>query len=96
MLMAISTKENGGMMLLVALEHSWTAMEQCMLENGKEICSMDKGKKVGKEERPSMLDNSLKERKMAKENLSGKMAATMKEILLMDSFKDMASTILLI
>lgn len=69
-------------------------LELSTLENGCQIYSMARVKKAGTMARLSTLAPSIRVKRAEKADLNGKMEAFMREILLMEFFKDMESTIL--
>lgn len=96
MLMVIFIKENGEKIWQMVKVHLWIPQELNILENGLMINSMDMVKKAGIMVKQGTQVNFIKEKRMERENLSGKMEAITMETSLMDFSKDMESTILLI
>ena len=88
MLMAISIRDNGKIIRLTDLARLWMPVELNMQESGSMTFNMVKEKKVGLMRRPDTLVTSIRERKMAKEDLSGKTEASMRVTSLKDTFKD--------
>ena len=79
-------KVNGEMTKLMAMVPLWILKVQSIRVLGWKICNMVMEKRSGTMGQLSMLDSFTKERKMEKENFTGKMEVIMKEILLMDNF----------
>ena len=90
----ISTRENGLMIQLMDMGYILIQMVQSTKGNGLMIANMVMEKKVGTMDRLSILASFTKERKMAKEDLNGKMVVFMMEILSMVFSKAMVKIIL--
>lgn len=95
MQMGMFIKENGLMIWQMVKAYSWTQQEQSTQAHGSMIYNMDLEKKVGTMLKQSTLDSSIKERRMGKEGLSGRMEVSMMETLLMGISKVKESTTLL-
>jgi hypothetical protein len=83
----------GKMIKLMALECSLTLTMLDMKVNGLKIFNMVMVSKHGIMVLQNIQVNSIKERRVVKEDLNGKMEVTMKEILWMDNFKDLGNII---
>lgn len=81
MLMVIFMRVNGKTIKLMATECSLTLIVLFMKEIGQRICSMVMELKAGIMGQLNIRDNSIKERRMVKEDLNGKTVAFTKVIL---------------
>jgi len=87
------TKEFGKRIWPMGKEYSWILLELNILGNGLMTFSMVLEKKAGIMGKLNMLAHSIRERRMEKVDLNGKMEASMKVTLLMDISRDMVSLI---
>jgi hypothetical protein len=96
MLMGICTRASGEMIKQTVMEYLLMPTMQFTQENGLMIPNMDMVKSSGIMALHAIKDSSTKEKRMVKEDLTGKMEAIMMANSLMASSKDLESTTLLI